>query len=390
MRNKLTKLQQVYLIGSSLNSNLGGVSTHVYLESRGSKKININTLRKAWLNLLKLHNLDGELNNYVPYFDYSMLDKEEAEIEVKKYRRAFEQRSTDIEKNHYCGLALMKLPENTYTLHFDMNLLVSDPVGFQVILNQLAILYSGEEVLVQKDNLSFNKNDILRDKQYWHECVERMSIGPKMKTMRDPHRMHHCRYKPYKTRIYSKDWENIKSKALKMGVYGTTLAMVKFAQIIRLELKESFVLNIPVFGTNNEMVDNPDDISDRTRLLLLQIEKDDNDEDIIQRYKESIAHIQYDGLEVQKLLYKKYPSENIIAPVVFSSTPKIKLITTKFKEYFGDLYYMISQTPQVCLDAQIYEMFDGALLLWIVPENLFDDGYIKRIFEKYLDVLLHE
>ena len=56
-----TRIQESYLIGASLEQNLGGVPGHVYLETRGTA-IDLAKLRQAW-DVLTLHGIQSPLND---------------------------------------------------------------------------------------------------------------------------------------------------------------------------------------------------------------------------------------------------------------------------------------------------------------------------------------
>ena len=69
------------------------------------------------------------------------------------------------------------------------------------------------------------------------------------------------------------------------------------------------------------------------------------------------------------------PDERFIAPVVFACNLGNPLLTQECRETLGRLHYMLSQTPQVWLDFQMYETEDGGLALaWDTAEELFAEA----------------
>ncbi len=73
------------------------------------------------------------------------------------------------------------------------------------------------------------------------------------------------------------------------------------------------------------------------------------------------------------------------APVVFSSNLGDEpFVPAAFREAFGDLHDMISQTPQVWLDHQLYRVTDGVLLAWDSVDGLFPDGMLDAMFDAYI------
>lgn len=217
-----------------------------------------------------------------------------------------------------------------------------------------------------------------------------MRPGSILEQQRDPTRMHHCRYQATAAKLDAAQWETVQSRASILGVHPTTLAMAAFADTMRQAAETDFVLNLPIFHTTGHTVEYPDRITDRTRLLTLAVRKADQMSDILARYQAGMTHIRLDGLDVQAMLRERHPEEPLLAPTVFSSTPGIQLVTEPFQASFGALTYLVSQTPQVCLDAQIYELWDGAYLVWMTPEGLYEHAYLTELFRNWLERLLEE
>ncbi len=71
---------------------------------------------------------------------------------------------------------------------------------------------------------------------------------------------------------------------------------------------------------------------------------------------ESGSHAAYSGLEVLRDL-GRYRGEPVLAPVVFTSALDLgELFPDKVIETFGEPVWIISQGPQVLLDAQVTEL----------------------------------
>ena len=383
-----TRIQESYLIGASLEQNLGGVPGHVYLETRGTA-IHLAKLRQAWRDVLTLHGIQSPLNDYVACFDCTTMPSAEAEGEIQQYRAAFAQRNTRTEEGHSCGLALFRLPDGVDCLCFDLNLQVADPAGFQILLGQLAERYQGHPVTISSE-MPDPEPATPADVAYWEEQVAQMRPGPILDQQRDPARMHHCRYEATAAKLDAAQWGTVQERASALGVHPTTLAMATFADTMRQAEQADFVLNLPIFHTTGDTVEHPDRIADRTRLLTLAVQKTDQMADILARYQAGMTHIRLDGLDVQTMLRERHPEELLLAPTVFSSTPGIQLVTETFQASFGALTYLVSQTPQVCLDAQIYELWDGAYLVWMTPEGLYEHAYLTELFQNWLERLLEE
>ncbi|MGZ3011002.1 AMP-binding protein, partial [Pseudomonas aeruginosa] len=62
-------------------------------------------------------------------------------------------------------------------------------------------------------------------------------------------------------------------------------------------------------------------------------------------------------------------------------------VPAAFRDAFGDLHDMLSQTPQVWLDHQLYRVGDGILLAWDSVVGLFPEGLPETMFEAYVGLL---
>jgi amino acid adenylation domain-containing protein len=96
-----------------------------------------------------------------------------------------------------------------------------------------------------------------------------------------------------------------------------------------------------------------------------------------------VANAAYSGVQVQRDMARVREGERTFAPVVFACNLGTPLINAECRETLGKLSYMISQTPQVWIDFQVYEMDDGLLLVWDAVDALFPDGLIDQMFTAY-------
>ena len=49
--------------------------------------------------------------------------------------------------------------------------------------------------------------------------------------------------------------------------------------------------------------------------------------------------------------------------------------------------YMISQTPNVCLDVQLFNMVDGILISFVYPLEMEGTDRIKEWFDRYVSMI---
>lgn len=84
----------------------------------------------------------------------------------------------------------------------------------------------------------------------------------------------------------------------------------------------------------------------------------------------------------------RYRGEPVLAPIVFTSALDLgELFADVVAETFGESVWIVSQGPQVLLDAQITEVNGGLLLNWDVRAEMFPDGVIEAMFAHFTDAV---
>ncbi|MDT5358167.1 MAG: mycobactin phenyloxazoline synthetase, partial [Mycobacterium sp.] len=100
------------------------------------------------------------------------------------------------------------------------------------------------------------------------------------------------------------------------------------------------------------------------------------------------AHADYPGLSVLRDL-ARHRGAQVLAPVVFTSGLGLgELFRPEVTETFGAPGWIISQGPQVLLDAQVTEFDGGVLVNWDVRNDAFAPGVIDAMFAHHVDELL--
>lgn len=391
MKYKLSALQRGYLSGRSIHKRLGGAPCHVYIEA-GGKSINISRLKDAWKKVLNRHPLlrcrsdefkflvdcESIPNEYVQVFDFSLLERDKAEAEREKIRKEFSGRAMRTEYGQTCGLGVMKLPDKKDILFFDFDLTAGDVYSFQIILSDLVRFYCGElndEVITPY----FAEKQVSENKRQVSENNINELFGSENQFACDAESLFACKYKSLRFSYPKNFWTDISNKISDNisaeDVWNAVSALV----IHRMCDKESFFMNVPHFRSDFKSV------SDNTELYLVKSSHCKNEKfgDYIERLMQEMKKWQEgdypDGFEYQMSLQKNAPEGSWIAPFVFSSTKGIMLLTEEFEKAFGDLEYMVSQTPQVWIDMQYFILPKSTEIFWMIPQGLFDENVIAKM-----------
>lgn len=407
----LTDVQYAYWVGRQDDQPLGGVGCHAYLEFSG-ENINLQKMREAWKKLIAGHPMlraiftkegmqqvnEKNIDNEMRVFHLENMEPEVAEEELKRLRSRLSHRKLEIEKGQVIGLALALLKYNKYRLFLDIDLLVADVQSLSIIIRDLSYLYQGKEISGYSKHWNFaqyleNKRiqqnkDIESGKNYWKERIKTLAGAPEIPLQKNPETVKRPHFVRRKYLIKNSDWQNIKEKAARYKATPAMVLLASYATVIeRWSKNKKFLINIPLFDRQTEDRRVNDVIADFTNLLLLEVDAEKTHtylellQQIQRQFIKDVEYSAYSGVEIQRELAKKRIGESFFAPIVFACNLDTPLVEGSVKGILGELSYMISQTPQVWLDFQVYVEDAGILLCWDCVEDLFPEKMIDSMFD---------
>lgn len=373
-KSGLTKTQEAYLIGRNKKENLGDVPCHVYMEFDG-EGVSHEKLQNAWSKMFIKHPvmntkiaLDGTLeimdeafSDRILYFDFSEKASDYISDELKKIRECFSHRKMHIEYGQTVGLILVRLPQNKNKLIFDLDLLMCDVYGFQVILNDLAAEYGSEFIPAETSE-------------------SEMVSYPKLPFKKNPNTLYGCEYTSFTYEVDSDAYKKFEEKSLDCGFGKREVLLTLFGKAIaETASNDCFSINVPVFNIAKRV----GVVGDYTDLLFIRQCWGRNDE-----IKGKIFDIkaQLDGIQEGRVINLKPGTES--PAVVFSYIENQKLLSSAFEHNLGSLTYMISQTPEVALDCQIFEINNGLRVDWVYPVELFDESVLSIAFKRFIGLIM--
>ena len=413
----MTDVQYAYWVGRKKNQILGGIGCHAYIEVDG-REIDPEKLKSAWRSLLRKHPMlrvkflssghqqymDEPYSEEVTIYHYEDCTEDELAERLGRIRKMLSHRQFKIEKGEVAGLALAMLPQQNCKLFFDIDLLVSDVHSFQIILSDLAHFYvTGEEE--KRSEWSFRKYLLLEEKkkkeevqaakEYWLQRMEQLPLGPQLPLCKEPVELKNVVFHAKKRILSLKDWKQIKQYASGCQVTPSMVLLTAYCLVLKqYSATDEFLINIPMFNRDTDIEGIEDVVADFTTLLLLPFRyvKGETFAETVKRISETfyqeMAHSAYSGVQVVRELAKRYGNDKSIAPVVFACNIDTKLVNEEFEKAFGNLSYIISQTPQVWLDFQMYEENQELLLKWDAVEELFPEGILDSMFDDLLEMLV--
>ncbi|MHB8062636.1 MAG: AMP-binding protein, partial [Ruminiclostridium sp.] len=413
----LTDVQYAYFVGRDDEQPLGGVGCHAYLEMDG-EHVDSGKLKTAWNTIQNYHPMlrarflatgkqiimPSPYTEEIGVFNLSSLSQAAAEKELIVLRNVLSHRKLKVEAGEVAGISLALLPEGKTRIFLDVDLLVADVLSLSIIIRDLSEAYAGKE-LIQKSEYTFHnymenkKNDINEkelneDKKFWENKISQLSSEiPNIPLAKKPELISKTRFSRRKSVIEKETWSEMKRISAKHKSTPSMCLLTCYALILeRWCNQDTFLINIPLFNRNieNEAIRNM--VADFTNLLLLDFSRKANETflDTMNRIKgtflENVAHSSYSGVSVQRDMFKSMGSAGFVAPIVFACNIDTPLETDLSREVFGDISYMVSQTPQVWLDFQTY-IKDGSLILcWDAVDELYPDSLLDDMFNTLVDL----
>lgn len=360
---KLTDVQAAYLIGREKRDHLGGTACHVYLEFDGAG-VAPDILQEAWTDVVQHDTAfrqrilkdgtaelaDMPLTDRVLCFDFSGKTDEFAEAETEKIRQSFSHRIMRVEEGHLCGLMLVQMPHQRTRLIFDLDLLMCDVYSFQVILDRLAQAYAA-----------------------------RMLSYPKLPYLCEPAKLSKCRYKALTAELSAANLRRmrLRCKQNDAGIFAALLTLFGEA-VSGISERKHFVLNVPTF----HIADRAGKVTDVTELLFMPLFFDTGADiwTLICDTQRQINAMQ-NGTQINNK-----PNGDLPA-LVFSYTENTLLVPAMFESLLGRTSFMISQTPEVAVDCQVFETIRGLRVDWVYPEGLIDEALLRKQFEHYIKMI---
>lgn len=415
----LAPMQHALWIGRHDDQLLGGVSAHLYVEFDGGP-VDPTRLTRAATQLAEYHPMlrvqflpdgtqrIGEPAEFpVTVEDLSRKDSASVESRLAAIREAKSHQQLD---GVVLELSLTLLPGNRSRLHVDLDMQAADAMSYRRLLDDLAVLYRGRAL----PELGYTYRDYLaniehvrrsayeRDRHWWSERVPDLPDPPALPLSTSAGNAAGNRHSTTRDamRRSTRRWhwldpaarDTLLDCAHRRGLTPAMVLAASFAQVVAgWSADPRFLLNVPLFGRESLHRDVPKLVGDFTTSLLLDVDLANADTAaqraaaMQKQMHQAAAHSAYPGLSVLRDL-SRHRGTQVLAPVVFTSALGLgELFSADVTAAFGAPVWMISQGPQVLLDAQVTELDGGILINWDVREHMFAPGVIDAMFAHHID-----
>ncbi|OBA64257.1 non-ribosomal peptide synthetase [Mycobacterium sp. 1100029.7] len=410
----LAPMQHAMWVGRHDDQQFGGVAAHLYVEFDGAS-IDPDRLRAAATRLALRHPMlrvrflpDGtqriapaeECGDFpVAVTDLRQLDPERVAVRLDELR--------DTKSHQQLGvavfeLALTLLPGERCRLHVDLDMQAADAMSYRTLMSDLVALYRGRELPQLGYTYREYRQAVVRaeerpqpardaDRQWWAQRIAALPDPPMPPTLggRDARRgTRRWHWLDAATR------DALFSRARARGITPAMALAGAFANALaRWSASSRFLLNVPLFARQALHPDVDSLVGDFTSSLLLDVDltgavtSAQRAQVVQDAMQTAAAHSAYSGLSVLRDL-SRHRGTQVLAPVVFTSALGLgELFSADVTEQFGTPEWIISQGPQVLLDAQVTEFNGGVLVNWDVRDGVFAPGVVDAMFAHQIDEL---
>ncbi|SES40425.1 AMP-binding protein [Actinokineospora terrae] len=403
----LAVLQHAYWIGRTPGQRLGGVAAHLYTEFDGTD-VDPDRLTAAVQRLIARHDMlrvvlsdngDQRIAQDSGWRGLTVHDLRahpDPEAELAAIREANSHQLLDIEHGEVFSTALSLLPERRTRLHVDVDMVAADAVSYRVLLADLARYYQGDTDDKPLD-YSYRRyrrvsHDDDKAARWWRDRLATLPGAPDLpRAARESER-------PRVTRravvLPPAERAALAERAKTRGVTVAMAVATAFAEVVgRWSARGQFLLNVPMFDREPLHPDVAHLVGDFTSSVLLAVDLTASATfaervRLLQgRAHEDAAHAGYSGVEVLRDLTRLH-GEQVLAPVVFTSALNLgELFDARVRQSFGAPVWIISQGPQVLLDAQVTELDGGLLVNWDCRDDEVADGVLDAMFTAFADLV---
>lgn len=409
----LATMQHAYWMGRRRDQALGGVAAHLYVEFDGNG-LEPERLRRAVTRLVRRHEqlraqfTDSGTQRTLPepqrpVFESVTLDAASEAAELERLRQTKSHQRMDVAAGQVIDITLSSLTDGRHRLHVDVDMLAADAQSYRRILEDLATLYEADADTLAPLACTFRTYldakertapDNSADRRWWGDRIGDLPDIPALPVLpeserRDPSasvRLHHWFDPEAKARLHRAAHSHGVTPAV-------ALATVFSEAIARWSARQRFLLNVPLFNREQLHDDIDRVVGDFTNSVLVDVDAAAR-ESMVSRAKRlqrelhtCAAHSVYEGLDVLRDL-GRLRGAPVTPSVVFTSGLDLgELFSERVLRAFGEPVWIISQGPQVDLDAQVVELNGGLLVNWDIRRDALPEGVAEAMFTEFRTLL---
>lgn len=406
----MTNMQRAYLLGRQSMFELGGCSTHVYYEFINDLDIAlfyealnaVIGMQEVMRTVIYSEGYQVVLED-VPEYREDVLDwrdysDEELKKAVEEIRDRMSHEVIECGKWPMYQFVFALLPNGKKKLFVSYDLIVSDALSFVILCSEMEQYYKNHNLQPLKTTYQMYLKSLennqkskryLKDKNYWLAKLDKIAPAPEL-----PYLQGASGDEKFGRRHYfvkEETWTTTKTFFKQQGISPTVGVLSVYAKVISFWTnQENFTVNLPMSSSIRRSKGMDRVMGDFTESLILSIPSVKKDfieymSILNKQFFNAYKHRSYDGIELMGEI-RKQTGDNIMFPVVFTGMIS-ESMTFEALDFFGNMVYGISQTPQVKLDCQVFETGGQLKVVWDYKKKYFAPEEIDEMFEQFISAL---
>lgn len=410
-----SNVQQAYYIGRSSGLELGNIATHVYLEYKFIY-IDVKKIEQTFNQLIQRHLalrtiFENDTQRYleeVPYYNIPIHELAN-EQELLDIRNNLSHKVYEPETYPLFDVVVSKNHDG-YILHMSFEYLLMDGDSLKILFDEWEKLYLDPNVKLK--NLDFSYRDYIINYQkirqsslfsaaekYWRDRLPVYNFEMNLPLAKNPTEIRFPKFSRISKTIKKAVWGKILAKVKEIGISPTAFILELYGKVLsHWSGQSSLCINLTLFNRIPIHAAVHDILGDFTTLgLHAYVDTEKNS--IANRLKNThqqlwtdIENNLFDGIDFQKIIRKEksLPNNQVLSPVVLTSvlgsgqsSQDEKILDPSCQ----GLSYSITQTSQVWLDNNAYEINDELIAEWDYVEELFDHNTIKAMHDAYCKLI---
>ncbi len=412
---QLAPMQHAYWVGRGGSQTLGSVAAHLYTEFDG-KDLDPDRLGAAVAALAGHHHMlrarildDGRQviepwrhGSVLPVLDLRDAGEEEIAERTEGLRRQLSHQLLPVEDGHVIDVRVTLLPEGRTRVHVDVDMLAADARSYRTLLADLVTLY--EEPGTPLAPLAYQYAQYLAERRdqrprdediaWWQGRLAGLPGAPDLPARPEAQRSDPNRVVRLHHWLDPKERRGLVRQARRHAVTPAVAVATVFAETLGAwSGVPRFLLNVPMFDRRPLHPDVDRLVGDFTSSVMLDIDVSapmefaERAQTVQDSMHEAVAHSSYSGVDVLRDLSREHGAQ-VLAPVVFTSALDLgELFGARVERVLGEPVHIVSQGPQVVLDAQVTELHDGLLVNWDVRADSLPDGVPDEMFAAFRTLL---
>jgi acyl carrier protein len=341
---------------------------------------------------------------------YDLREEEDAEVSatLDRVRQEMASRGPDPTRGPGLDVRLSLLPGDRARLHTAMNLLVFDGWSATVLNRELLTLSSDWNAALPPLEIDFGDYvSALQslpetqawgaDRDWWWSRLDELPEPPALPLRADPKDVRPTLMGLREAHLSTERWAALKEACAGRDVTPSTALLAAFSVVLarwaghRDLLLNSLQLNrLPLHPDIHRVVG----AFASTMLIPMELPANATFTEIAtaaQRvFGEHAAHNLVSGVEVSRELARRRDTTRPVAPIVFQSTLGMDAaigarhpssVGPLGEISFSDFYHQL-RTPQVALEARVYELNDEMAIVFSLVEELFDPAEVDDAFQE--------